>query len=113
MFNPPQWWNSVGLAWKVAATILAAAGLIVARWKNMLTLYGWCLEKHDAPVVEAIESERAICTTEFICHKIRRSEKSVHRSLGRLEKAGKVCAFGIGFLTRRGYDSIDPNRPWR
>jgi len=109
-----QFWDSLSLAGKVAVAVfgcLAAAAsaltAIAVAWGHVMTLFRWCLRKHDAPVRAVFENENLIFMEDVVCRRLPgRSASSIRKSIQRLEAAGIIYAAGRGYASSRVNDRI-------
>jgi len=103
--------------WLWIASAFAGVTAAIAKYKKLVGLYDWCVEKHDGKVLHALsESCRSALVqtppgqSRFflpfalseIASEVKRSEKSVRRTLRRLEDRGAVHEVKGGwYLGRR------------
>jgi hypothetical protein len=104
MYAPSDWWHGLSVLWKFILSVCGGLALLWAGWKPVIALWRWCVEKHDAKILRLLEeADRNLRIAPSIGSTValpvplaqivseaKRSEKSVYRSLRRLEKKGKV-----------------------
>jgi hypothetical protein len=99
-----SWWEGLSLAWKIVAAIFGASAVLAAGWKPVTEVWRWGRMTYDSKVLNVlIEGERnarmanpgraiAVLPTFLaaIASEANRSEKSVYKTLRRLESQGRV-----------------------
>jgi hypothetical protein len=107
-------WHNLTWLWKFALAFSGSISILAVGFKQMLLLWKWCVEKYDRPVLNVLENHAkgtvliknsgpiialplSLRQIALRCH---RREKSVRRSLHRLEKLGKVYEAPDGWCSQ-------------
>ena len=106
--------KSLGLFWQALIATAVAVAALAAGWNPVLSFYRWCIAKHDGKILhilkEWLRDARLKHSVQYfvlspaplamIAGAANRSERSVYKSLRRLENAGSVEEVKTGWILK-------------